>query len=589
MCLLITFLLCSITIISAQNRIIGGTNVSAGTYPWFAHAISGNCGGILIAANWVLTAAHCPAPSSYTIGALDYSDASNGGQFFQVISVSQTFQHPLYQDPKYPQDSFDFRLNKLDRSSSITPVDIDSDNLSDAYLSGKILKAIGFGNTNVEDPNYPNRLQHVDVSYMTNDDCKNQNYPSYWISDSMMCAGSAGYDACQGDSGGPLLDVSSTKVVGIVSWGISCAVDGNPGVYARISNQFQWIKAIICDSNQTSNRPTWCIEPTDSPSENPSPRISSVPSISLHPTMNPTHGPSWEPSTRPTVTSSHSPSNFPSASQTEVPSQMPSKSSFPSNVPTLSIFPSVVPSSHPSMVPSSSITPSSHPTTSPSNVPSLQPSTTPSNVPSLQPSMKPSLKPSDSPTSVPSIHPSIYYKAVTDTFLEINLPTSCPFNQTQRSDLDQALVESITNLLHAPGTVSIITISYENDINCVPNERHGRFLEEEGLTFIISIQSISRNSLYHPLSEQDIMLAIQSDVNSNDSTILSQVSDILDRPVETVMVRVLDSPSSSPSSIPSTSSSSITSMSPTTNNASKPKMMRLPIMLSIAWIAIFII
>lgn len=81
---------------------------------------------------------HIRVIGSYTIGALDYSDASNGGQFFQVISVSQTFQHPLYQDPKYPQDSFDFRLNKLDRSSSITPVDIDSDNLSDAYLSGKV-------------------------------------------------------------------------------------------------------------------------------------------------------------------------------------------------------------------------------------------------------------------------------------------------------------------------------------------------------------------------------------------------------------------------------------------------------------------
>jgi hypothetical protein len=230
------------------------------------------------------------------------------------------------------------------------------------------------------------------------------------------------------------------------------------------------------------------------------------------------------------------------------------------------------------MIPSSSITPSSHPTISPSNVPSLQPSTTPS------------VRPSDSPTSVPSIHPSIYYKAVTGIFLEMNLPTSCPFNQTQRSHLDQALVESITNLLHAPGTVPIITISYANDINCTPNERHGRFLEE-GLTFIISIQSTSRNSLYHPLSEQDIMMAIQSDVNSNNSTILSQVTDILDRPIETVMLRALDSPSSSPSSIPSSSStsSSITSMSPTMNNASKPKMIRLSIMISIAWVTFFII
>jgi secreted trypsin-like serine protease len=170
MWLLITLLFCLITISSAQNRIIGGTDVSAGTYPWFAHAISGNCGGMLIAANWILTAAHCPVPStfrnfecfsflfqftclfswfaseylhkysigSYVIGALDYSDASNGGQFLQVISVSQTFQHPLYGNSNYTEYSFDFRLNKLERSSSITPVDIDSDGLSDSYRNGRV-------------------------------------------------------------------------------------------------------------------------------------------------------------------------------------------------------------------------------------------------------------------------------------------------------------------------------------------------------------------------------------------------------------------------------------------------------------------
>jgi secreted trypsin-like serine protease len=51
---------------------------------------------------------------------------------------------------------------------------------------------------------------------MTNEECQSSNYPAFWISDSMMCAGSSGYDACQGDSGGPLFDVSTQKVVGIV-------------------------------------------------------------------------------------------------------------------------------------------------------------------------------------------------------------------------------------------------------------------------------------------------------------------------------------------------------------------------------------
>lgn len=51
---------------------------------------------------------------------------------------------------------------------------------------------------------------------MTNAQCKNTNYPSSWIKDDMMCAGSAGYDSCQGDSGGPLFDDDAKKVVGVV-------------------------------------------------------------------------------------------------------------------------------------------------------------------------------------------------------------------------------------------------------------------------------------------------------------------------------------------------------------------------------------
>lgn len=45
-----------------ETRIIGGVDVTNGTYPWFAHASNRSCGGMLIAVDWVLTAAHCPAP-----------------------------------------------------------------------------------------------------------------------------------------------------------------------------------------------------------------------------------------------------------------------------------------------------------------------------------------------------------------------------------------------------------------------------------------------------------------------------------------------------------------------------------------------
>ena len=69
--------------------------------------------------------------------------------------------------------------------------------------------------------------------------------PGYSASDvtsDMLCAGGeAGKDGCQGDSGGPLVvgdtATSQNTLVGVVSWGIGCARDGLPGIYAEVSSK----------------------------------------------------------------------------------------------------------------------------------------------------------------------------------------------------------------------------------------------------------------------------------------------------------------------------------------------------------------
>ena len=64
----------------------------------------------------------------------------------------------------------------------------------------------------------------------------------------MMCAADDGEDSCTGDSGGPLVirENSGDVQVGIVSWGVECAHKVFPGVYARISSQFEWIRGHVC-------------------------------------------------------------------------------------------------------------------------------------------------------------------------------------------------------------------------------------------------------------------------------------------------------------------------------------------------------
>jgi len=47
----------------------------------------------------------------------------------------------------------------------------------------------------------PEHLQHVELKYVTNNEC-NADYSPQLITDNMMCAKDPGQDACQGDSGG---------------------------------------------------------------------------------------------------------------------------------------------------------------------------------------------------------------------------------------------------------------------------------------------------------------------------------------------------------------------------------------------------
>ena len=120
------------------------------------------------------------------------------------------------------------------------------------------LTVIGFGLTDSTDDGSSSRiLKEVDLTYVPNEECENAKAPGFLgdsyqglITDDMLCANDDGQDSCQGDSGGPLIvgggNVADDVLVGVVSWGFGCALESFPGVYARISDQIDWIRSTTC-------------------------------------------------------------------------------------------------------------------------------------------------------------------------------------------------------------------------------------------------------------------------------------------------------------------------------------------------------
>ena len=224
---------------SPPQPVIGGAVADEGEFPFQVALVfettadnedAFTCGGTLIAASWVLTAAHCvderPAPLQVLVGT---QDLRTGGQRVDVV---HTLIYPAFNTNAFVSN--DIALLELDGSFMIPRVEVMTQPKLALANPGVGATAVGWGRTSTSGSISPD-LKKLQIEIISNDAC--MSILADDVTEATICAGMSGQQEglCSGDSGGPLLvpDGDQWVQAGIVSFGIfTCIL---PEAFARVS------------------------------------------------------------------------------------------------------------------------------------------------------------------------------------------------------------------------------------------------------------------------------------------------------------------------------------------------------------------
>ncbi|XP_044114685.1 ovochymase-2 isoform X2 [Neovison vison] len=263
--------------LSIFSRIVGGSQVEKGSYPWqvsLKRRQKHICGGTIISAQWVITAAHCVANRNsattlnVTAGEYDLSHIEPGEQ---TLTIETIIIHPYFSIKK-PMD-YDIALLKMDGAfhfgQFVGPMCLPE--LKERFEAGFICTTAGWGRS-AEDGVLSKVLQEVNLPILTQDECMAAllTLKKPFSGRTFLCTGfpDGGGDACQGDSGGSLMcrnKEGTWTLAGVTSWGLGCGrgwrnnmrkdEQGSPGIFTDLRKVLPWIhKHIRTGKRRKSSR-----------------------------------------------------------------------------------------------------------------------------------------------------------------------------------------------------------------------------------------------------------------------------------------------------------------------------------------------
>jgi len=248
------------------QAVVGGDPIPIEQVPWqavvYVEADNRLCGGAVVDASWIVTAAHCVVGFGASqvdahVGITELRQRTPDN----AVDVSQVIVHPSWDANKYRNDiallklAAPINLNRSRQPISI-PVGLDA---AQWPAAGTPASISGWGATVFDGPT-SNVLRGAALQILGGPgDVECGRYGGDFDVAVEICAGlpDSSVDACQGDSGSPLVvDIGGLPVLaGLTSVGFECARVGFPGIYTRVSSFVPWLQEYLPSLSQSPLAP----------------------------------------------------------------------------------------------------------------------------------------------------------------------------------------------------------------------------------------------------------------------------------------------------------------------------------------------